>query len=170
MIEMYGLFFDENCNYKEIAPNENANEVSLSSIKKGEKRMAIMSFNKSGYSTYCKEYTEYWDWVEKRNNERYENTLSHGKNYDAKNMMHTFRLLAMAEEIAREGEVHVERSDRAFLLKVRRGEFEYDYLLQLAEEKIATMKNTYDASGLPEVPDAFQLNELLVQFREALYG
>ncbi len=41
-------------------------------------------------------------WVEHRNKARYNTNIEHGKNYDSKNLMHTFRLLDMAEEIARE--------------------------------------------------------------------
>jgi hypothetical protein len=59
-----------------------------------------MNFNKDSYSIYCREYKEYQEWEKKRNEQRYQSTLSHGKSYDAKNMMHTFRLLNMAEEIA----------------------------------------------------------------------
>jgi hypothetical protein len=34
--------------------------------------------------------------------ERFENTVSHGKNYDAKNMMHVFRLLDNENRILQE--------------------------------------------------------------------
>ncbi len=101
MHEMYGLYHGPNSNYSGIVRKMDANEVSLSSINKEASPLVLMSFNKSGYSKYCKDYKEYWDWVEKRNDARYTNTISHGKNYDAKNMMHTFRLLNMAEEIGR---------------------------------------------------------------------
>lgn len=50
-------------------------------------------------------------------------------------MMHTFRLLNMAEEIAREGIVNVRRGDREFLLKIRSGVFSYEELVELANEK-----------------------------------
>jgi uncharacterized protein len=76
-----------------------------------------------------------WDWVNTRNEERYDNTISHGKNYDSKNMMHVFRLLNMAEEIARYKQVNVRRSERDYLLKVRAGEFQYQDLLDQAEKK-----------------------------------
>ncbi len=39
----------------------------------------------------------------KRNEERWMMNDSHGKGYDAKNMMHTIRLLQEAEEILRDG-------------------------------------------------------------------
>jgi hypothetical protein len=126
---------EKTLNYKGIMHKENSNDVSLSSIPVGQTQIATMYFNKDGYSQYCKTYREYWDWVEDRNEERYENTLEHGKNYDAKNMMHVFRLLDMAEEIALHKKVVTERPNRDFLLRIKNGEFMYEDLLARAEEK-----------------------------------
>ena len=69
---MFALFYDEMgaLGYRGIVKNELSNEVSLSSIPKGEKEIAYLSCNQDGYSKYCKEYKEYWDWIEKRNEER----------------------------------------------------------------------------------------------------
>ena len=100
----------------QLLSSEKANDISLSSVEKGEKALTTFYFNKDGYSQYCKEYKYYWDWVSKRNEARYENTVSNESNYDAKNMMHTFRLLNMAEEIATENTLNVFREDREFLL------------------------------------------------------
>lgn len=169
MNDMYGMYYGVEKGYKGIFKGELSNEVLLSSIHKKDIPVAYVSFNKSGYSSYCREYKEYWQWVDKRNDERYENTLSHGKNYDAKNMMHTFRLLHMAEEIARLGEVRVKREDRDFLLRISAGEYPYEDLLMMAEDKIEEMKTAYDNSNLPERPNVGKLNELLVSFREDLY-
>jgi uncharacterized protein len=152
-----------------VAHKDNSNNVSLSSVPKGSTPAATMSFNKDGYSVYCKEYLQYWDWVEKRNEARYATTISHGKNYDSKNMMHTFRLLAMAEEIATEGQVHVRRPDRDFLFTIRRGEFEYEDLMRLAEERLARIGDCYAASSLPEVPAVAQLEQVLVELRAEFY-
>jgi len=169
MPEVYGLYYGKEKGYKGIFRKTEANEVSLSSVEKGEVALGIISFNKSGYSSYCKDYKEYWDWVKTRNEPRYANTISHGKNYDAKNMMHTFRLIHMAAEIAQYGEVFVKRPDRDFLLKIKNGHFEYNYLLEMAEEKIAEMDDLYAKSTLPEVPDLSALEATLVQVRSALY-
>ncbi len=170
MKNMYGLYYNENLNYKGVFQKTEANEVSLSSIPKGEKQEALVYFNKDGYSTYCKEYREYWDWVEKRNNDRYENTKSHGKNYDAKNMMHTFRLLDMAIEIGKEGRVNVNRPNREFLLEIKSGNFEYDELLQLANDKQNEMEIVFESSLLPETPNLNVIEGLLIEIRERLYA
>jgi hypothetical protein len=109
------------------------------------------------------------EWEEKRNEHRYQSTLSHGKSYDAKNMMHTFRLLSMAEEIALYQQVIVKRGDRDFLLKIRNGEFEFGDLMQLVEDKMELIKAAYAKSTLPDRPDAQIAEKLLVQLRESYY-
>jgi uncharacterized protein len=154
---------------KGIISGEQANDVSLSSIPKNVKALATMHFNKDAYSVYCREYGEYWEWVEKRNEVRYENTLTHGKNYDAKNMMHTFRLLSMAEEIATEHRVIVERPDRELLLRIRSGAYEYEDLLKMVDEKLIRIDELYEKSGLPDKPDEKRAEEILVEIRERFY-
>ncbi|HWK03820.1 MAG TPA: nucleotidyltransferase domain-containing protein [Puia sp.] len=146
-----------------------ANDVQLSSVSKGADPLVTMCFNKDAYSVYCREYGEYWTWVEERNTERYRNTVSHGKNYDAKNMMHTFRLLNMAEEIAVHHQVVVHREDREFLLRIRAGVYEYEELIGMVEEKMISIEEAYSRSCLPEAPDTQKAEELLVRIREGFY-
>ncbi|MEM9390806.1 MAG: nucleotidyltransferase domain-containing protein [Bacteroidota bacterium] len=169
MHEMYGLYYGE-LSFKGIVKKENANEVSLSSVPKGIEPLAIMSFNKSSYSKYCKDYKEYWEWVEKRNDTRYQNTLDHGKNYDAKNMMHTIRLLTLCEEIGKSGVLNVRREDRDYLLSIKRGEFQYNDLVELAEAKIDSIDEAYEKSSLPDKPDFNALNKVLVEIRKEFYS
>lgn len=172
MREMYSVFQNEQLQegyLKGICSGPGANDISLSSVPKGIEPLAVMSFNKDGYSKYCKDYKEYWDWVEKRNDVRYEHTIEQGKNYDAKNMMHTFRLLNMAEEIATEKRVNVKRPDREFLLEIRSGAFNYEDLVQMANEKTGRIDELFEKSDLPETPDLFKIEELLVELREELY-
>lgn len=169
MKDCYNLFYGEEKEYQGIA-RENANEVCLSSVPKEEQPIAMLYFNVDGYSSYCKKYKEYWTWVEKRNEARYNNNVAHGKNYDTKNMMHTFRLLHMAEEIAKEGTVHVRRSDRDYLLGIKNGEFEYDDLVNKAEELKVNLDVLYNKSNLIERPNLVKVNELLVKIRDNFYN
>lgn len=167
---VYALYHSKQDKYTGIIRNVKANEVALSSIPKGEAPIAMMHFNANGYSVYCKEYKQYWEWVDRRNESRYQSTLSHGKQYDAKNMMHTFRLLHMAEEIATQGDFAVRRTaDRDFLWKIRQGEFEYDDLVQRAEDKMSEIDLLFDRSDLPEAPNEERLNELLIEIRSTFY-
>lgn len=171
MRDMYALFHQSQSDRKfpGIFSGQEADEVSLSSVPEGQQPKAILYFNKDGYSVYCKEYRQYWEWVELRNEERYENTVSHGKNYDAKNMMHVFRLLHMAEEIARDKKVNVRRSEREWLLKVRAGEFQYEELVARAEERIQLIDDLFKRSDLPDQPDGNPAELKLIEIRESMY-
>jgi hypothetical protein len=169
---LYALFYnaENRLDYRGIISSEAANDVSLSSIPKGEKEKAYLFFNKEGYSTYCKEYREYWEWVEKRNENRYLGNIEHGKGYDAKNMMHTIRLLQVADEILTTGKLQVKRSNRDELLAIKTGQFEYEDLLKIADELIVRIEASYQQSHLPETPDAKKAEMVLVKMREELYG
>ena len=166
---LYGLYYDDRAGFSGVIKGASSNEVSLSSIPRNQPQEALLYFNKDGYSTYCKEYREYWDWVELRNEARYENTQSHGKNYDAKNMMHTFRLLDMAIEIGRDHQVNVVRPNRDFLLNVKAGKYEYDELLRMAEEKQQLMEQVFAQSSLPDRPNTKAISDLAYKLRNKLY-
>lgn len=174
MRDMYAVFHTtqtkETIKFNGVYSGDSANDVSLTSIPKGIESLAILNFNKDGYSKYCKDYKLYWEWVDNRNEERYENTVSHGKNYDAKNMMHVFRLLNMAEEIARYKKVNVRRGDREWLLRIRAGEFMYEDLLKQADDKIQMIDELFKKSDLPEVPDSHSAKASLVKIRDSFYG
>lgn len=175
LTDLYALFVDSSADgrlgYRGLVRDaETSNGVQLSAVPKGEEPVAYLSFNRNGYSTYCRVFREYWDWVQKRNAERYQNTVQHGKNYDAKNMLHVFRLLQMAEEIAREGRLHVRRPNRDFLLQVRRGEFQYAELLQQAEELVQRVDAAFAVSDLPAEPDRARVEELLIETRQRFYA
>ena len=165
----YNLFLHPTGEFKGIIRSEESNDVQLSSIPKEAQPLGLLHFNKDGYSSYCKKYREYWEWVKKRNDARYQNTLSHGKNYDSKNMMHTFRLLLMAKEIAEEGRINVYRHDREYLLDIKAGKYEYEELLDRAEALKTEVEAAFQKSGLPEQPDIDAVNEMLFRMREKFY-
>jgi len=169
MKNIYGLFCGKNFGYAGIIKSKLSNDICLSSIPKEEKLVGLLYFNKDGYSSYCKEYKEYWDWVEKRNEVRYENTQKHGKNYDAKNMMHTFRLLEMAIEIGNKKEINVQRPNRDFLLSIKAGKYEYQELLNMATEKQNEMEKVFENSNLQEEPNLMMVNEMTYKIRDEFY-
>lgn len=167
---MYALFYDteDEFGYHGIAVKETANEVSLSSIPKGQ-AVAYLFWNMEAYSLYCKEYKEYWDWVEERNDNRYQTNLNHGKSYDSKNMMHTIRLLQVAEEILRDGKLNVKRPNRQQLLDIKSGNMDYVDLLAMADNLMESIESYCSTSALPDVPDKEKAERVLVEIREELY-
>ncbi|MBP6430375.1 MAG: nucleotidyltransferase domain-containing protein [Ferruginibacter sp.] len=168
--DCYNFYYSDSDAYCGVTKNENANDVCLSNIPKGNTPIAMLYFNKDGYSAYCKQYKEYWDWVEKRNNDRFNSTMAHGKKYDAKNMMHVFRLLHMAKEIAIEGKINVHRNDRDYLLAIKEGKFEYDELVQKAEALKGELPLLYQQCFLQDEPNIESVNELLIKMRVLYYG
>lgn len=169
MKDVYGLYYSDQLGFSGVLRGKDSNDICLSSIPKGTEQEALMYFNRNGYSTYCKEYREYWDWVDKRNDDRYKNTKSHGKNYDSKNMMHVFRLLEMAIEIGNEQRVNVVRPNRDFLLDIKAGKFEYAELLNMADLKQTEMESAFENSSLPHKPDLELINELTYRLRDKFY-
>ncbi len=95
--------------------------------------------------------------------------MHHGQQYDAKHMMHTFRLLNMAEDIARYKKVIVFREDREFLLKIRSGQFRFETLMEMVEEKVSKVEEYFNKSDLPDKPDERLAEELLIEIRERFY-
>lgn len=168
---VYALFYDETntLHYKGILSSELANDVSLSSIPKGEKERVYLFFNLESYSSYCKEYREYWEWVELRNEDRYLGNIGHGKAYDAKNMMHTIRLLQVAHEILKDGKLAVKRSNREELLAIKSGKYEYEHLLTMADSLMQDIEIAYAESPLPPEPDRQSIEKILIEMREELY-
>ncbi|MHC8949701.1 DNA polymerase beta superfamily protein [Sphingobacterium hungaricum] len=168
---LYALFYDvdNRFKYKGITNKDTANEVSLSSIPPEENYVAYLFFNQESYSTYCKKYQEYWEWVDNRNDERYSLNKRHGKDYDAKNMMHTIRLLQICLEIFKEGKVEIKRPNRKELLAIKNGEFEYDEILNLAEKLKKEIDQEFEKSKLQEQPSKQILESILVEIREELY-
>ena len=86
-----------------------------------------------------------------------------------KHMLHVFRLLQMAGEIAETRQLNVYRPNREFLLQIRRGEFEYEELVLEAEQLVARVEAAFADSVLPEAPDRVAAELLLRQLRQAFY-
>lgn len=168
---IFALFYDKNKNlgYKGIIKNKASNEVSLSSVPKEEKQIAYLSCNLEGYSMYCKEYAEYWDWIAKRNEDRYNTNQKHGKQYDSKNMMHTIRLLQSAKQIITTGKLNIRVTNREELLAIKAGAMDYDDLLEIADHLIETIEMEYEKCNLPEMPIKEKAIANLIKIREKMY-
>jgi predicted nucleotidyltransferase len=147
-----------------------SNQLRLSSIPKGETPICNIIYNKDGYTMHCKDYREYQEWLENRNETRYVETQGHGQRIDGKNMMHCIRLIRMAQEIGRGEGINVRRSDAEELLSIRRGEVDLDNLIQMADQAIEEMDSIFDNSDLPKKVDSGLVNSLLIKIRKEFYN
>ncbi len=162
---MFAVYHAPGRGFRGVVSPKDPDALVFTSVPKEAEPVGWMHFNADAFKAHCKAHREYWEWVEKRNEQRYATNAQHGRGYDSKNLMHTIRLLEMADEIAREGVLRVRRENRDFLLRVRSGEFEYDWLVGRAEELYGGLGEVYAASDLPEAPDRGAVNGLLVEIR-----
>lgn len=169
---MFALFYDDSktLNYKGIIQHEEANQVSVSSVSKKEKPCAYLFCNLDAYSTYCKDYREYWKWVEERNEDRYNVNQKHGQNYDSKNIMHTIRLLQSCEQIFKSNSLQIRVENKDELLDIKAGNWSYEAVMEKAENLIESIEHHHSVSLLPESPDLEKTTKILIQIREQLYG
>ena len=149
-----------------INAEADGNELRLSSIEdKDDRPVCFVSYNQNGYSSHCRKYAEYQDWVRNRNPIRYESNLD--KNYDSKNMMHCFRLMHTAAEIAEGKGMILERTwDRQFLLDVRNHKFEYEEIVEKLEEDKERMNRLMEQSTIREKIDVGLVNDLMIEIRK----
>lgn len=146
-----------------------SDDIQLNSIPKGLDPVAHIFVNRNDFARKCKKWYQYWDWVDRRNEERYNTTLKHGQGYDAKNIMHCVRLLQTAYGIATEHTVHVYRADKAisnvvatgynkhpydndrdFLLAIKRGEWTFDDIIAYINAVSGEVDEAFGKSGIKE--------------------
>lgn len=166
---LFALYYDENGAYKGIVKEETSNEVRCSSVAKEAGPITYLFFNQEAYTAHCKRYAEYWSWVEKRNEKRYKGNQEHGKGFDAKNMMHTIRLLQQAKELFESGRLNVVSKNREELLAIKRGDKDYDDLLIYAEGLMTEIGQLAATCAMIEQPDEEMARNVLVTIRSVLY-
>jgi len=123
----------------------------------------LLVYDQSGYEKACTDHQNYWQWRRSRNEARWQTQERGEIDYDAKNMMHTFRLLLSAEAILQRGEVRVrfDGADRDFLRSVRAGQHSYEALVEQAECKVQALVAAQPRCGLPAAPDDRAVEQLL---------
>lgn len=118
---------------------EESNELRLSSVPKDTPIFAVLLFNRDAYSIHCREFREYTQWLDNRNEERYKVNRGHDQMVDFKNLMHAYRLILAAEEI-KKGTYTVQVKNRDFLLKIKAGEINLFELIAMATEKFENLQ------------------------------
>ena len=170
--DLYALFYDASgdCGYHGIIQHDDSTELCLSSVKKDTPVSAYLSFNRDGFSSHCRDYKAYWQWVAKRNEQRYHSNINNGNDFDAKNMMHTIRLLQVAYEIMSKGTITNKRANRNELLAIKNGQLSYAEIMHMAESLFIEIETASLTSTLPEQPDSDKVLRILVNMRKSLYG
>lgn len=129
----------------------------------------LLIYDQPGYEKAKTDHENYWQWRTTRNDARWRTQEAGEIDYDAKNMMHTFRLLLSAEAILQVGapRVRFDGADREFLLRVRAGAFGYDELVAQAEQKVQALASAQANCALPIEPAADAVDALLREVTQA---
>lgn len=143
---------------------DDSNNLRVSETPIDAMPIATVLYNLDGYSHHCKEYADYIKAKETRNKQRY---IDNGeKTYDVKNLMHTVRLVNMAEEIATKGEVYIDRTgiDADYLKAIRQGQVDLHEIFLSIEEKVRYIDELFDKSQLPDQIE-IDIEALIVEMR-----
>lgn len=125
--------------------------------------VGLLIYNRTAHEHALRDHKSYWQWRAARNEARWTSQERGERDYDAKNMMHTFRLLLAGESILRHGEplVRVSGDQLKFLRSILDGNHAYDALITEAEARVQAMAELRDRSTLPDEPDAAAVDALL---------
>lgn len=136
---------------------------------KRNKPLMIVRYLDDEHKTAKEKHRQYWEWKTNRNEARSELEQKFG--YDTKHAMHLVRLMRMAEEILRDGEVNVFRKDAAELLEIRGGKLTLEELLEWAEKKDELIhKVLYKETSLPKRSDLNLATEVLLRVQDMAWA
>ncbi len=129
----------------------------------------LLLFNEQGWKQSLADHHNYWAWRRDRNQARWEQQERGELDFDAKNMMHTVRLLMSGRSILERGEPIVRFDGEALrlLFDIREGKLAFGQIMELAEGLIADCERLKAASSLPEVCDAARAAALLRELTAA---
>ncbi len=123
----------------------------------------LLLYNERAWKQATEDHRNYWQWRAERNEERWRAQEAGELDYDAKNLMHTIRLLLSGESILTRGcpIVRFEGAQRELLLRVRAGGLSYAEVISMAEEIKARCTTLRDRADLPEAVDGAEVDALL---------
>jgi predicted nucleotidyltransferase len=160
--DCYSMYYFKDGNAGFIS--EDSNELQIRNIPKELSKKYTLRFDRNAYSTHCKDFREYTEWLSKRNTQRY--TWDQGKiSYDLKNIMHCRRLLNVALEIAEKGTFTVLRPEAKDLIEIRRGNIKIEDIMKGLEDDKNKILKFFEFSKLPEKIDQKLIEDYLIKMR-----
>ena len=129
------------------------------------KFVGLLIYNQHEYEKSYRDWKNYWTWMKEKNPARWTDQQNKTIDYDAKNMLHCFRLLYSGKNILEFGFpiVRFEGKKREFLMDIRRNKFSYEYLMELVEQEMKELDELKEKSTLPWGCDVKKVNELYLE-------
>jgi uncharacterized protein len=136
---------------------------SIPKEDEGSRFAGLLLFNEQAWKQSLADHQNYWSWRRDRNQARWEQQERGELDFDAKNMMHTVRLLMSGRAILEHGTpiVRFEGESLRLLLDIRAGKLSFEEIMALAEGLIADCERLKPLSSLPEACDLAMASRLL---------
>jgi hypothetical protein len=125
----------------------------------------LLLFNEQAWKQSVVDHQNYWSWRRERNPARWEQQERGELDFDAKNLMHTIRLLMSARSILRDGKPLVRfcGPELQLLLAIRAGNLSFDEIMSLAKTLMDECEAAKASCGLPDKCDLARASALLQQ-------
>jgi predicted nucleotidyltransferase len=123
----------------------------------------LLLYNEAAWRQALVDHQNYWAWRRERNEARWQQQERGELDFDAKNMMHTVRLLLSGRSLMQVGQpiVRFEGEQLALLMSIREGKLSFEEIMSIAQEILADCERFKATADLPETCDLRLATELL---------
>jgi hypothetical protein len=120
-------------------------------------------FNEAAWKNSLSDHQNYWQWRRERNDARWRQQEAGDLDFDAKNMMHTVRLLLSGRSILQNGSPIVRfcGKDLELLMSIRAGSLTFDQIMEIATSVMADCEQLKSTADLPDTCDRERASRLL---------
>ncbi|MFO1494416.1 MAG: nucleotidyltransferase domain-containing protein [Lysobacterales bacterium] len=140
-------------------------QIAVQPISLEQERLfvGLLIDNEPGWRQAVSDHHNYWTWRRERNEARWRQQEAGEQDFDAKNLMHTVRLLLAGEALLRTGKpiVRFTGPELELLLAIRRGQLCYQDILTQADSIRDRCLASLPDSSLPDACDAAATDNLL---------
>lgn len=154
---LYTMYYDWQSHYKGegIRPGAGVDDLGykgicnkstllVSSVPKYSDPIAVLSWNVNAWSEYKKKHSEYNDWLNNRNVQRYVDVKNHNQKIDGKNLLHAVRLVNVAIDIGEGKGMIVKRPESKYLLNIRKGKYNLEEIMIKTSNDIKKLNDIFD--------------------------
>ena len=136
---------------------------SIPESDEGTRFAGLLLFNEQAWKQSLADHHNYWNWRGERNEARWRKQEAGDLDFDAKNMMHTLRLLLSGHSILQNGSpiVRFSGSDLQLLTDIRAGKLSFDQIMEIANEVMAACERLKSNTNLPDTCDQQAATRLL---------
>lgn len=128
----------------------------------------LLLFNEQAWKQSLADHHNYWKWRRDRNEARWRQQESGELDFDAKNMMHTVRLLLSGRAILETGKplVRFSGAELGLLMDIRSGKLSFDQIMEYAHDVMSDCERLKNRTDLPATCNTAQANQLLRELTE----